>query len=410
MENFEVLLERYADLAVKIGVNLQEKQILHISAPTHAAEFVRFVVRKAYEVGALDVIIDWSDEGVIRARYDLAPDESFKSFPDWEVQKLETLVEKGAAFMTVFSQNPDLLTGVDPTRLATWQKTAAEATHSYRNAIMGGKVSRTVVSTPTPEWAKKVFPALSEEEAVEKLWKTIFEVTRVSTPDPIQSWKEHRARLTERLEYLNAQQFKALKYTGEGTDLTLELPERHVWIGGGMETAQGIYCHPNIPTEEVFTAPKKDGVNGVVRSTKPLNYRGSVINDFVITFENGRIVKASAETGEETLENLIETDEGSHYLGEVALVPHQSPISQSGLIFYNTLFDENASCHLAIGTAYSFNIEGGTTMSKEELEAHHINSSLTHVDFMVGSESLNIDAQTQEGEWIPLFRNGNWAG
>ncbi len=408
MAQFEMYLDRYAELAVKSGVNLQEGQILHISAPIGSADYVRQVVKKAYEVGASDVVIDWSDETVTRTRYELAPHSTFETYPEWEIQKMEALVKKEAAFMTIFSQNPDLLTGIDPERVAAQQKVFQQAASGYRSALMNGKVSRTIVSTPNPEWAKKVYPELSEEEAVQALWEAIFKMTRVDTPDPIQSWTTHREALTTRLTYLNAQQFKALHYKADGTDLTIELPDQHIWIGGGMKIANGVETLPNIPTEEVFTAPKKYGVNGIVTSTKPLNYAGTLIDSFSLTFENGRITDVKAEQGEDTLKTLIQTDDGAHYLGEVALVPDDSPISQSGKVFYNTLFDENASCHLAIGMAYAFNIEGGTQMSPDELEAHQINTSLTHVDFMMGSTSLNIDGETEDGEQIPIFRNGNW--
>ena len=409
MSQFEEKLVQYAELAVKIGVNLQKGQILHISAPILAADFVEQAVKIAYEVGAADVIVDWNDEKVTRLRFDLAPDEAFESFPEWEVQKMEALVEKDAAFMTVFSQNPDLLAGVDSKRVALSQRTAGQKLQKSRAALMSGAVSRTLVSTPTPEWAKKVFPELDTDAAIDALWEQIFTVTRVSEADPIASWKAHRANLTEKLDFLNGQQFKALHYKGEGTELALELPDNHVWIGGGIENAKGVYVYPNIPTEEVFTAPKRDGVNGKVTSTMPLNYAGTVIENFTLTFENGRIVGVTAEKGEETLKNLIETDEGSHHLGEVALVPNASPISQTGLIFYNTLFDENASCHLAIGTSYSFNVQGGTSMSQDELLAAGLNNSLTHVDFMIGSATLDIDGETADGARVPLFRNGNWA-
>jgi aminopeptidase len=409
MGQFEEKLVKYAELAVKIGVNLQKGQILHISAPILAADFVEQVVKAAYEVGAADVIVAWNDEKVTRLRFDLAPDEAFENFPDWEVQKMESLVEKDAAFMTVFSQDPDLLAGVDPKRVAMTQRTAGQKLQKSRAALMSGAVSRTVVSTPTPEWAKKVFPELETDAAIDALWDQIFKITRVSEPNPIESWKVHGANFLKKLDFLNGQQFKALHYKGEGTDLVLELPENHVWIGGGLENAKGVYVYPNIPTEEIFTAPKRDGVNGTVTSTKPLNYAGTMIENFTFTFENGRIVGVTAEKGEETLKNLVETDEGSHYLGEVALVPNASPISETGLIFYNTLFDENASCHLAIGTAYSFNVKGGTSMSQEELQASGLNNSITHVDFMMGSATLDIDGETVDGARVPLFRNGNWA-
>lgn len=409
MSQFEEKLVQYAELAVKIGVNLQKGQILHISAPILAADFVEHAVKVAFETGAADVIVDWHDEKVTRLRYDLAPDEAFEDFPDWKVQKMDDLVKKDAAFMTVFSENPDLLAGVDPKRVALSQKTAGQKLQTSRAALMSGAVSRTVVSTPTPEWANKVFPELETEAAIDALWDQIFKITRVATENPIESWKVHGANFLKKLDLLNGQQFKALHYKGDGTDLVIELPENHVWIGGGLENAKGVYVYPNIPTEEVFTAPKRDGVNGTVTSTMPLNYAGTVIENFTLTFEKGRIVHVTAEKGEETLKNLIESDEGSHYLGEVALVPNNSPISETGLIFYNTLFDENASCHLAIGNAYSFNVQGGTRMSQEELHASGLNNSITHVDFMVGSATLDIDGETSDGARVPVFRNGNWA-
>ncbi|MCC3358622.1 aminopeptidase [Bacillus sp. REN16] len=409
MSKFEQMLEKYADLAVHVGVNVQNGQNLLINAPISAAEYVRKVVKKAYEAGARNVYIEWNDDAITRTRFDLAPDEAFLDYPMWKAKGMEELAENGAAFLSIISSNPDLLKGVNPERIANANKTAGKALEKYRNYSQADKVSWSVIAVPSESWAEKVFPDLSAEEQVEKLWDAIFQATRVNVEDPVQAWKEHNANLHAKVEYLNKKKYQKLHYKAPGTDLVVELPESHVWIGGGGENEQNIEFVANMPTEEVFTVPKKDGVNGFVSSTKPLNYGGSLIDQFTITFENGRIVNVKAETGEDMLKRLVETDEGSHYLGEVALVPHSSPISQSKILFYNTLFDENASNHFAIGNAYAFCIEGGKTMSREELAKKGANSSITHVDFMVGSGEMDIDGITADGTAEPLFRNGNWA-
>ncbi|GGH76404.1 aminopeptidase [Pullulanibacillus pueri] len=409
MENFNTLLKNYAELAVKIGVNLQKGQTLVIRTPIIAQDFVRLAAKKAYEAGAKNVIVDWSDEVIGRLKFDMAPDEAFEEFPVWKAKGFEQLAEEGAAFMSVSASNPDLLKGVDPKKISTANKAASAAMKTFMQYQMSSKVSWTIVSVPTPEWATKVFPDLGKEEAVEALWEKIFQATRVSHGNPVENWKQHLATLTEKINYLNEKEIKSLHYQAPGTDLTIELADQHKWMGGGSPNSKGTYFVPNMPTEEVFGMPKKTGVNGYVTSTKPLNYGGTLIDQFTLTFEKGRIVDYKAENGEDTLKHLIETDEGSHYLGEVALVPHHSPISDTGIIFFNTLFDENASCHLAIGKAYPFNIKGGSDMTQEELAKLGANDSLTHVDFMMGSAEMSIDATTASGEVIPLFRNGNWA-
>ncbi|WP_449539613.1 aminopeptidase [Ferdinandcohnia sp. Marseille-Q9671] len=409
MSNFELLLEKYADLAVRVGVNVQTGQNLLINAPISAAAYVRKVVKKAYEAGARNVYVEWNDDEITRTRFDLAPDEAFLDYPMWKAKGMEDLAENGAAFLSIISSNPDLLKGVDPERIANANKTAGKAMEKYRSYAQSDKVSWSVIAVPSESWAEKVFPTLSSEEQVEKLWDAIFQATRVNVVDPVQAWKEHNATLHEKVEYLNQKKYSKLHYKAPGTDLVVELPEGHVWIGGGGKNERNIEFVANMPTEEVFTVPAKEGVNGYVSSTKPLNYGGSLIENFTLTFENGRIVDVKAETGKDTLKRLVETDEGSHYLGEVALVPHSSPISQSNIIFYNTLFDENASNHFAIGNAYAFCIEGGKTMSREELVEKGANSSITHVDFMVGSAEMDIDGITEDGTTEPVFRNGNWA-
>ncbi|MFT4412311.1 aminopeptidase [Fredinandcohnia humi] len=409
MSNFEHLLEKYADLAVRVGVNIQKGQNLTINAPISTAEFVRKVVKKAYEAGAKNVYVDWNDDEITRTRFDLAPDEAFLDYPMWKAKGMEELAENGAAFLSIVSSNPDLLKGVDPERIANANKTAGQAMTTFRNYTQADKVSWSVIAVPSESWAEKVFPTLSSEEQVEKLWEAIFQATRVNSPDPVEAWREHNSTLHTKVEYLNSKKYKKLHYKAPGTDLVVELPNEHVWIGGGSVSERNVEFVANMPTEEVFTVPAKEGVNGYVTSTKPLNYGGSLIENFTLTFEKGRIVDVKAETGEDTLKRLVETDEGSHYLGEVALVPHGSPISQSNIIFFNTLFDENASNHFAIGNAYAFCIEGGKTMSREELLEKGANSSITHVDFMVGSSDMDIDGITADGKVEPVFRSGNWA-
>jgi len=406
---FEELQERYAELAVRVGVNVQKQQTLVITGPIQSAPFVRQVVRKAYEAGAKLVYIDWTDDELTRIKYELAPEEAFDEFPLWKAKGWEEMAEQGAAFLSIISSNPDLLQGIHPQRIAKASKAAGQAMHAYRNYTMADKVSWSIIAIPSPAWANRVFPDLPEQEREKALWDAIFSATRIHTPDPVQAWREHHDELNRKVEYLNQKQYKALHYEAPGTRLTIELPANHVWIGGGSVNQHGVSFMANMPTEEVFTAPKRDGVNGIVQSTKPLSYQGTLIEDFQLTFENGRIVQASAKKGEESLKKLIETDEGSHFLGEVALVPHLSPISKSNIIFFNTLFDENASNHLAIGNAYPTNLRDGSEMSEEELHQHGLNTSMVHVDFMIGSDKMNVDGETMNGDREPVFHNGNWA-
>lgn len=409
MSDFIKNLEKYAELAVKVGVNIQKGQSLVVNATLEAAELVRLIVKKAYETGALNVIVNWNDDFVSRTKYDLAPDEAFLEYPVWRAKEMEDLAEKGAAFMSVISSSPDLLKGVNPERIANFQKAAGKALSQYRKAIQSDKVSWTVIAAASQDWAAKVFPDEPSDNQVNKLWEAIFKAVRVDTENPVEAWKKHDETLHEKVHYLNGKRYKELHYTAPGTDLTIELPEKHLWVGAGSVNESGHEFMANMPTEEVFTVPLRIGVNGTVASTKPLSYGGNIIDRFSITFENGKIVGVKAEEGEEILKRLVETDEGSHYLGEVALVPYNSPISQSSVLFFNTLFDENASNHLAIGSAYAFCIEGGKKMSSEELAQHGLNESITHVDFMIGSADMDIDGVTVDGKTEPIFRAGNWA-
>ena len=409
MSTFEKQLSRYAELAVKVGVNIQPNQYLYISASTETTDFVRLVTEKAYDAGARQVFVDWSDDTISRLRYEKAPADSFAEFPEWKVMEREQLAEKGAAFMSIVSQSPDLLKGIEPSRIADSQKATGQALDKYRQYVQSDKISWTVIATPSKAWAAKVFPELSEEEQISALWTAIFKAVRTDKEDPVQEWINHDNQLHDKVDYLNNKRYRKLHYKAPGTDLIVELPEGHLWVGAGSVNEKGDTFMANMPTEEVFTVPLKTGVNGYISSTKPLSYGGNIIDNFKLTFKDGRVTEISAEQGEEVLQRLIDTDEGAKHLGEVALVPHASPISQSGLLFYNTLFDENASNHFALGSAYSFCIEGGKTMAREELVKHGLNQSITHVDFMVGSEEMDIDGIHDDGSSEPVFSRGNWA-
>lgn len=410
MTTFEIMIDRYAQLVVKMGVNIQKEQTLVVFAPLFAADFVRILTKKAYEAGAKNVYIDWTDDAITQIKYESAPIDSFKDFPLWKTEGFEKMAENGAAFISIRGTNPELLTGVDPDRIALNIKSESEAFKKLQNYVMENYISWSLVAVPSLGWAQKVFPDSNDKQKqIEDLWNAIFSATRVDLDNPIRAWQAHNENLRRKLEYLNTKKYRYLHYEAPGTKLTIELPSKHIWHGGQSITKKGVLFNANIPTEEVFTVPLKEGVNGVVQSTKPLSYGGNLIENFTLTFRNGRIVNYTAETGYEVLKKLIKTDNGSHYLGEVALVSHQSPISQTNLIFYETLFDENASSHLAIGNAYSFCIKNGENMTREELVQRGLNYSLIHVDFMIGSSQLNISGERIDKTIEPLIQNGDWA-
>ncbi|MYL57857.1 aminopeptidase [Virgibacillus halodenitrificans] len=401
--------EKYAELALRTGVNLQENQALMINAPIEGADFTRIVARKAYEMGAKDVHINWVDDELTLLKYENAPDEVIADYPEWKVKLHDSFAEDGAAILNIRSTNPDLLKDIDPSRVAKANKAAAEAMKNFRKYTMNDKIAWSIISIPTGDWAQKIFPEKSKEDAIESLWDAIVKIVRVDKEDPVAAWEAHNETLKTAREILNKKNYKLLHFKAPGTDLKLELPKGHIWKGGSAVTEGGTTFNPNMPTEEVFSMPHKYGVNGTVASTKPLNYGGSLIDNFQLTFENGKVVDFKAEQGEATLKHLLDSDEGARRLGEVALVPDESPVSQSGLIFYNTLFDENASCHIALGKAYPTNMEGGSSMSDEELDKHGVNDSLAHVDFMIGSKELDIDGVHEDGSTEAVFRNGTWA-
>ncbi|SEH21304.1 aminopeptidase [Selenomonas sp. KH1T6] len=405
------LLKKYARLVVRVGVNLQDDQILVINSPLECAEFARLIAAEAFAAGAHDVVVSWGDEELARIRYAGGRKEIFTEFPEWRVRFYQDYAEQGAAFVSIAARNPEIFKDIEQEKLTLSAQAAGAALLEYRARLMNNENTWCVVSVPTAGWAKKVFPELGEEEAKARLWQEIFRTVRIEPEtDPAEAWKEHIATLQKAAEFLNKQNFKALHYKNSlGTDLTVELPEGHIWAGGAEKAATGVTFAANMPTEEVYSLPLREGVNGTVYASKPLIYNGNRIENFHLTFKEGRVVDFGAEVGEETLKELINMDEGSHYLGEVALVPYDSPISNSGILFYNTLFDENAACHLALGKAYPTCLEGGEKMDSVTLLQHGVNDSLVHEDFMIGTADLSIVGITREGEKVEIFRNGNFA-
>lgn len=410
LENFNENLKKYARLIAETGVNVQDNHTVVLQISVDQAPLARLITEEAYRLGAAEVIVQWSDETIQREFLAHAATDRIENVPQYKIDQTDDWIAKGASRISVVSSNPDALAGVDAQRVAAFQAANGKALVNLRKATQANKVSWTVVAAASEGWAAKVFPELAtSEEQVDALWNEIFKTTRIYEENPVIAWNIHDKKLQEKAAELNEQQFTALHYTAPGTDLTIGLPKNHLWEGAGSYNARGEEFMANMPTEEVFTAPDSRRVDGYVSSTKPLSYAGTIISEMKITFKDGKVVDFSAEQGEEALKNLLAIDEGAKHLGEVALVPDPSPISQSGLIFYNTLFDENASNHLAFGSAYAFNLQGGTEMSEEELAEAGLNRSQTHVDFMVGSDKMNIDGIKEDGTIVPVFRNGDWA-
>ncbi|MDP9764580.1 aminopeptidase [Deinococcus enclensis] len=406
--SFDEKLRNYARLAVRVGLGVKPGQRVLVQAPVETAKLARLVVREAYSAGASFVDVRWDDDDVQLARFELAPDGTFDTISRWRVDAETETADAGGAVIAIRATNPNLLANVDAKRVSTYQKAWATYRQPYSAQVMTNRLNWNLISAPVADWAALMFPDASAEEAVEKQWDAIFAATRADLPDPVAAWEEHLAHLKGRREALNAKQYAALHFRGGETDLTVGLADNHLWGGGAADTTGGITFTANIPTEEVWTAPHRERVDGVVVSTKPLSYSGVLIDGIRIEFRDGRIVNASARQGEAALKEMISTDEGSHRLGEVALVPHSSPISRSGLFFYNTLYDENAASHIAIGRAYRFNVAGGVDMTDEQFAQAGGNDSLTHVDWMIGSDQIDVDGITKDGNREPVMRGGEF--
>ena len=406
----EKMYDKLAELAIRKGVNLQEGQPLHIRANVRDIGFVRKVVKEAYEAGAKSVSIDWRDEELSKMNYDYQSIETLSDIPQWVYDRTKLQHDHKTAYLSIASDKPGALKDVDSAKLNAYQQAYYAKTADLMAYTMNNEGQWCILGVPSIEWAKVVFPDLSDEEAFEKLGDAIFAVTRVSEDnDPIKEWEDHDRELIEHADKLNSYNFEKLHFTSElGTDLYVSLVEDHIWVGGGCTTPDGVFFDPNMPTEECFCMPLKHGVEGIVYASKPLSYNGKVIEDFWFRFENGKVVDFDAKKEKEALKQLLEFDEGSSYLGEVALVPYDSPVSRSGILFFDTLYDENAACHLALGRPYPENIKGGEQMSKEELEAHGANDSLQHEDFMFGTKEMDIDGICKDGSVVPVFRKGNF--
>ena len=408
MAELEKLKRDYAELVVRSCMNIQKGQRLVITCNIENADFARLCASVAYDAGCKEVVMWWVDEELKRMKYLRAADEVFDKVDSWYVDFRNTLSEEGAAFLHIDADDPELLNGVDPDRITRAQKSAAKPLEAYRKRMMRSECPWTVCSVPSKAWAKAVFPELSEDDAVERLWEEILKACRVDGGDAIKNWKDHVDEIKRHVDIMNGYRFKTLKYKNSiGTDVTLDLAEGHIWTGGEEKGPNGTMFAANIPTEEVFTVPDRRTMNGTLVATKPLSLNGSIVDGFSFKVKDGKIIEVHAEKGEDILKEAISVDEGASYFGEVALVPYDSPINKSGVLFLNTLFDENAACHFAFGEAYPC-IEGVDTMTEEEFKAKGVNSSMTHIEFMVGSADLEITGITHEGKEIPVFRNGKF--
>jgi len=406
----EAHLEEYIELVIKKGINIQPGQQLVIACCVDCAFFARKAMEAAFKAGASNVHLRWVDDICARTRFLMADDNVFDKYPAWDKLMMDGLAEEGAAFLSVSAQDPEAFKGVDSGRLSRFSVATSAALKGYFEKIITGGVRWCIASVPSEVWAKKVFPdAASTDEAMTLLWKNIFAAARVGDGKAVDKWDAHISSLKSRVEALNGHRFKALHLKNSaGTDLRMELPENHVWLGGGDVAKDGFPFLPNIPTEEIFSAPKADGVNGTVVGTMPNVFRGNLIEDFSITFKDGKVVSYDAKSGKEHLENMINDIPGMDMLGEIALVEYDSPISNTGILFYNTLYDENASCHLALGSAYPDSVEGGGTMTEDERRAAGINVSDNHQDFMFGSADMSIVGITEADEEIVVFKDGNF--
>jgi len=404
----EEKLNRLAEVAVQVGLGLQPGQELLMTASLDALPLARRITEQAYRAGASLVTTLYTDDEAALMRYRFAPGESFDRAANWLYDGMAAAFKSGAARLAIAGGNPTLLSNEDPGKVSRANRAVSQAYRPALELITRHAINWTIVASATPAWAAAVFPNDPPEEALAKLWDAIFATTRIDADDPVAAWKAHDAGLQERAAFMNEKRYAALQYRGPGTDFRLGLADDHLWLGGGTTAGNGLYCIPNMPTEEIFTTPHKDRADGTVTATKPLSHQGTMIEGIQVRFEKGRIVDARASRGQEVLQKLIDTDEGARHLGEVALVPHSSPIAASGMIFLNTLFDENAASHIALGQAYMSCLRDGDKLTPEQLAAKGANDSLIHVDWMIGSGELDIDGITATGVAEPLMRKGEW--
>ncbi len=405
----EQKLDQLAEVAVKVGLGLQPGQELLMTASIDALPLARRITEHAYRAGAALVTTLFTDEESALMRYRFAPGVSFDRAATWLYDGMAAAFKSGTARLAIAGGNPMLLSQQDPDKVSRANRALSQAYRPALELITRHQINWTIVAGATPAWAAAVFPDDAPDAALAKLWDAIFEASRIHTADPVSAWKAHDADLRRRAASLNEKRYAALQYRGPGTDFRLGLPDDHLWLGGGSHAQNGFYCIPNLPTEEIFTLPHKDRADGTVTATKPLSHQGTMIEGIQVRFERGCIVEARATRGQEVLQKLIETDEGARRLGEVALVPHSSPIARSGIVFSNTLFDENAASHIALGQAYASCLRGGEKLTPDELAAKGANQSLIHVDWMIGSDRLDIDGVTASGTAEPLMRYGEWA-
>src|SRR5580704_11731666 len=401
-------LDRLAEVAIRVGLGLAPGQELVMTATLDTLPLVRRITEQAYKAGASLVTTLLSDEESQLLRYKYAPNESFDYAAGWLYEGIANAFRNGAARLAIAGGNPSLLSQEDPEKVGRANRAVSKAYRPAIELITRHDINWTIVACATPAWAAAVFPDLSSDQAMSSLWDAIFAASRVDADDPIARWKQHDAGLHRRADLLNEKRYATLHFRGPGTDLRVGLADDHLWMGGGTQAGTGAYCIPNMPTEEVFTTPHKDRVQGTVTSTKPLSHQGTMIEKIAVRFEGGRVVEAKASRGQEVLQKMIDTDDGARRLGEVALVPHSSPIASSGLLFLNTLFDENAASHIALGQAYSTCLKNGDQLTPEELAARGANESLIHVDWMIGSSAMDLDGITATGSVEPLMRKGEW--
>ena len=408
--SFNENLLKYARLIVKAGVNVQKGQIVVIDAPVENAKLARMITKEAYLAGASEVVVKYNDEVVSKYKYEYEDIDNFGKVPEWFVHFRNDYAKKNAAIISIQSNDPEGLKGIDPKKISLWSRSVAMACKPFYDGMDLGINPWCIAAASSIKWANKVYPDMSDKEAVEALWQAIFKACKVTCDDPIDAWQQHRYSFEKRVNYLNDLNLKTLTYTNSlGTNLTVTLNDDYLFAGGGSYNNDGVYYFANIPTEEIFTSPYRNGTNGVVYSSMPLNYNGNLIDKFKIEFKDGKIVDFDCEVGKDVLNEIINIDEGSHYLGEIALVPYDSAISNMKTLFYNTLYDENAACHLAIGKGFGECIKDGLKLSKEQLLEKGINDSLTHVDFMIGTSDLNITGTTKDCKEVLIFKDGNFA-